>query len=70
MTSGQLCWLCKNCQSPDASILDAEHVVWTDEAMVFHLSDECGRFSGMWSLKTLEDALSEGYEPCPDCFGS
>ena len=58
---------CKNCQSPDASILDAEHVVWTDEAMVFHLSDECGRFSGMWSLKTLEDALSEGYEPCPDC---
>lgn len=58
---------CKNCETPDAAILDAENVVWVDEAGLFHLSDGCADFTGIWSLMTLEDALANGNLPCAAC---
>ena len=58
---------CKNCGTPDASILEAENVVWVDEAGRFHLTDECGDFTGAWSLMTLTDALADGILPCSTC---
>lgn len=58
---------CKNCGTPDASILEAENVVWVDEAGNFHLTDECGDFTGAWSLMTLSDALADGLLPCSAC---
>ena len=58
---------CKNCGTPDASILDAQNVVWVDEEHRFHLTDECDEFAGDWSLMTLEDALAEDNLPCEAC---
>lgn len=58
---------CKNCGTPDISILKAENPVWTDEASLFHLSAECENFSGKWSLAELDDALSAGVLPCETC---
>ena len=59
---------CRNCLTPDASILEEENVVWVDEANRFHLTDECAAFEGEWSLMTLEDALAEGCEACEACL--
>lgn len=58
---------CKNCLTPDASILDAENVVWIDESGNFHLYDDCAEFNGKWSLMTLSDALAAGNVPCAAC---
>lgn len=58
---------CKNCGTPDASILEAECVVWVDEGGHFHLTDECADFTGTWSLMTLDDALAAGHLPCETC---
>lgn len=58
---------CRNCETPDDSILRAENVVWVDEEQHFHLSDDCTDFAGDWSLMTLDDALAEGCTPCAAC---
>ncbi|MBQ2709205.1 MAG: hypothetical protein IJF67_13140, partial [Clostridia bacterium] len=57
---------CNRCETPDVSILEAEKVVWTDGAQVFHLSDECEAFSGDWSLMPIDEALGTFY-PCSTC---
>ena len=58
---------CSKCQSPDAAILEAEDVVWTDENQLFHLTDECSNFTGSWTLMTLAEALESDYSPCTTC---
>lgn len=58
---------CRNCESPDASILEAENVVWVDEAGSFHLYADCTDFEGLWSLMTLPEALEAGNLPCAAC---
>jgi len=58
---------CDNCTVPEASILEAENVVWTDEAGYIHTKDECEAFDGKYVLMTLEDAYAEGFELCGGC---
>lgn len=58
---------CRTCNPADASILEAENVVWVDKDQHFHLSDECESFVGDWTLKTIEDALNSGATPCTVC---
>jgi len=57
---------CNRCMTTDISILEAENVVWTDDAQMFHLSDACTAFTGDWALMTIEDAL-ETMAPCKSC---
>lgn len=58
---------CRNCGTPDGSILEAENAVWVDEEHRFHLSNDCADFSGEWSLMIVDDALAEGNMPCSTC---
>ena len=58
---------CSACDAPDAGILEIEHVAWVDEKNVYHTTDECARFSGSWTLISLEDAVEKNCAPCPDC---
>lgn len=58
---------CRTCGSPLNEILEEENVIWVDESGRFHTTDECESFEGSWRLMTLEDAIEDGCEPCPDC---
>ena len=58
---------CNRCLSFDPDILEAENVVWTDDAKLLHLSNECEAFSGSWSLMIVENALAE-HSPCTFCM--
>ncbi|MBQ8087342.1 MAG: hypothetical protein IJ234_02850, partial [Clostridia bacterium] len=61
---------CGSCNTPDASILDAENVVWADDSGHYHLSDDCAAFTGIWTLVSLDDALEDGLRPCAVCGAS
>lgn len=59
---------CGNCQVPAAELLSAgDAVMWVDEGSVFHVTDECVRFTGEWTLMTITDAYAAGCTPCADC---
>lgn len=58
---------CSECGTPDASILDAHYVVWLDKANVYHTTDACQKFDGLWTLTTLSDAIQNGASACEAC---
>ncbi len=58
---------CGNCFPPKPAILKQENVFWCDEENVFHTSDECSSFTGVWSLITLEDAMEQENIACTEC---
>lgn len=58
---------CETCLPPEASILQEAYVVWVDEDQVYHVTDECEKFKGGWTLISLNDAVDGEYTPCPDC---
>lgn len=58
---------CTNCTVPEASILEAENVIWTDEAGYIHTKDDCEAFTGKYVLMTLSDAYAAGFELCGGC---
>ena len=58
---------CNTCAATEASVLELENAVWTDEASLFHLDPECASFAGRYGLLELDEALSEGFAPCADC---
>ena len=58
---------CNTCGSPDASVLDIEHIAWVDEENVFHITDECPEFKGQWMLISLNSAIAGDYRACEDC---
>lgn len=58
---------CKNCGTPDASVLEIENAVWTDENSHFHLTNACEEFHGDVSVMSLTDAVNHGYLPCVNC---
>ncbi len=62
---------CGNCGSPAADILSEEEtVVWLDESNIYHTSDECPNFSGVWSLVTITDACAADAAACSACGAS
>ena len=62
---------CGNCNSPSADILSAdETVVWLDESNIYHTSDECPDFNGLWSLVTITDACEADAAACSACGAS
>ena len=58
---------CTICGTPDKSILDETHVVWTDAENTAHLSDECSAFSGMWNLIPAAEANEKELTACAEC---
>ena len=58
---------CNTCGSPEASVLDIEHIAWVDENKVFHTSDECPEFKGGWTLISLNSAIAGEYAACDVC---
>ena len=59
--------VCGSCNPLSTNIMEAEHVAWVDAGNVIHTTDECPRFTGEWTLISLESALANGGTPCPDC---
>lgn len=58
---------CTICNTPEKSILDEKHIVWTDADDVAHLSDECTAFNGMWNLITAAEANEKALTACSEC---
>ena len=58
---------CTICGTPDKSIMDETHVVWTDAENIVHLSDECSAFSGMWNLIRAAEANEKALTACTEC---
>lgn len=58
---------CGNCHMVQPDVVDIENPVWTDEDGRFHLTNDCGKFSGKWKVTTLEKALEDGFEACTAC---
>ncbi|MBP3410403.1 MAG: hypothetical protein J6M10_05330 [Clostridia bacterium] len=58
---------CTHCNTPEKSIMDETHIVWTDADNVAHLSDECSAFNGMWHLITAAEANEKALTACTEC---
>lgn len=58
---------CSICGTPEKSIMDETHIVWTDAENVAHLSDECSAFSGSWNLIPAAEAIEKELTGCPEC---
>lgn len=58
---------CTICGTPEKSILDEKHIVWTDADNAAHLSDECTAFSGSWNLIPAAEAIEKELAACPEC---
>ncbi|MDO4356721.1 MAG: hypothetical protein Q4E13_09450, partial [Clostridia bacterium] len=62
---------CPNCAVPDSSLLASEEtLLWADENGMYHTTDECGQFTGHYTLKTLAQCYEEGLTPCEACKGT
>lgn len=66
-TLGSSVHRCSACKTPDKHILDEAYIVWVDEDRTAHLSDECTKFDGKWSLVSADEAIAEGLVACYEC---
>lgn len=58
---------CNTCKAPSGDLIDIE-CLWMDENGLCHVSDECTRFEGGYTLISLEDARKQALTGCAECF--